>query len=258
MGFSLMRPVLVRYVLKAAARDRLVLSLLAAFIVASSLSMFMGSSAVVEKNIFALVFMGAGLRMAGVVGLILFVVFFVRRSFDARDVEFLLSRPVTRAQFLLSFAVGFWILAILTALVQGFAVGILTPGFVSAGSLLWTASLAIENIMIVSVAFFFSLILTSAATAAMASFGFYVLGRMMGEILGIMAAGGLGSWLVLPSHVMTMISMLIPRLDLLGQTSWLVYGTAGSVGYGFLIAQGLVFTALILTAAMIDLVRRKF
>ena len=258
MQSAFIRPVLVRYVIKAATRDRLMLSLLCSFIVAASLAVFMGSSAVAEKNVFALVFMAAGLRLAGVVGLVLFVVFFVRRSFDARDVEFLLSRPVTRVQFLLSFAAGFWVLALVTAIVQGLAMGLITPGFMTAGSLLWVASIAVENIIIVSTALFFSLILTSAATSAMATLGFYVLARMMGEILGVLAAGGIGAWMVIPANVMKMISMLVPRLDLMGQTTWLVYGPGGGIGYGFLIVQAVFFTALILTAALIDLARRKF
>lgn len=253
-----MLPVLIGYVLKAAIRDRLILTLLAAFIVCSSLSVFMGSSAVAEKNQFALVFMGAGLRLAGVLGLILFVVFYVRRSFDSRDIEFLLSRPVSRAQFLLSFAAGFFLLAVLTALVQGLSVGLILQGFVTPGSLLWTASLAAENMIVVTTAFFFAMILSSAASGAMATFGFYVLARMMGEILGIIDSGTASHWMLPMTFLMKGISMVMPRLDLMGQTTWLVYGPDSSVGYGFLLVQGAVFTALVLTAAMIDLARRKF
>ena len=79
-----MSSALVLYVLKAAVRDRLVAALFLAMLVAVSLSLFMGSAAVSEKGNFAIVFAGAGLRLAGIFGLVLFAVFFIRRAVTAQ------------------------------------------------------------------------------------------------------------------------------------------------------------------------------
>jgi len=98
---------LVTYVLMAALRDRLIVSLIVLVAVGTSLSVFIGSSAILEKDQFALVFAAAGLRFAGVAGLVLFTVFYVRRAFDTKDIEFLLARPVSRFSFLFSHAVAF-------------------------------------------------------------------------------------------------------------------------------------------------------
>jgi hypothetical protein len=126
--------------------------------------------------------------------------------------------------------------------------------------MLWVASIIAENIIMVNVALFFALFVSSASICAMACFGFYVLTRLMGELLGIIDTGsqvGVPSATIL-ARIVEIISAVLPRLDLMGQTSWLVYGADASVGYGFIITQCVVFTGLLLVAARIDLARRTF
>jgi hypothetical protein len=253
-----MLPSLVRYVLTAAIRDRLVVTLIAAMVVSVSLAIFMGSAAISEKGNFAIVFAGAGLRLTGVLALVLFVVFFIRRSFEARDVEFILSRPVTRVEFILSYSAGFSILALLLALVEGLCIYAPSPQSFDYGHLMWTLTIMMENIIMVNVALFFAMILSSAATAAMAAAGFYVLTRMMGQILGIIdghVAGG--SVIHGLENMMQGISMFLPRLDLMGQTSWLIYDP-GTANIGFILFQGAAFLFLIVLGALLDLARRQF
>jgi uncharacterized membrane protein len=79
---------LVRYVLTAALRDKVVWGVVAISLLAVCLSLFTANSAIIEKTQFAIVFMAGSLRLLTLFGLLLFVVFFIRRSFDARDVEF--------------------------------------------------------------------------------------------------------------------------------------------------------------------------
>lgn len=249
---------LVKYVLRAALRDRLVLSLIILLLLGTSLSVFMGSAAVTEKDYFSVVFAAGGLRFLGVLGLVLFSVFFIRRSFDARDVEYLLSRPIGRVEFLLSYAAGFSVLAAGLGLAQGACLYMVAPHMFGAGHMLWVASIIIENILMVNTALFFSMVLSSAASSAMAVLAFYVLARLMGQILGIIDHGSKYFDMRILEYIMQAISSVMPRLDLMGQTSWLVYGPDSGISYGFIFAQGFVFAALILLASLIDLVRRQF
>lgn len=248
--------VLVPYVLRAAVRDKLIIAMVLALGVGTSLAIFMGSSALIEQSQFASVFAGAGLRSVIVLGLVLFVVFHIRRSFDSRDVEFLLSRPVSRAGFLAGFSVAFSLMATTAGLAAGVCLYLLGPEQFGAGHLLWIFSLIIENIVMVNVALFFAMTLSSSASAALATFGFYVLARMMGQILGI-----IDGHIATPSaltKMMQVISSVMPRLDLMGQTTWLVYGPDETSSYVSLAVQGGVFAALILMASLLDLSRRKF
>ena len=249
---------LVKYVLTASLRDRLVVSMIIMIILGVSLSVFMGSAAVIEKNQFVLVFAGASLRLAGVFGLILFVVSHVRRSFENKDVEFLLSRPIGRIQFLLSFAIAFSILAIITGLAVGGSVLALSPEKFTTGNLLWAMSIIVEFVIMVNAALFFAMVISSTASASMITIGFYILSRLMGQILGIISAkvatlafGPLG-------YIMQVVSVFMPRLDLMGQTSWLLYGFEDGISYGFIICQGLIYSVLLVLAGLIDLVRKQF
>lgn len=249
---------LVSYVCKAAIRDKLVISMLTLIALSASLSIFMASAASVEQDQFSAVFSAGSLRIVGVLGLVLFVCFFIRRSFDSKDVEFLLSRPIGRLQFLLSYALAFSLLAVLVGLACGLSLFAISPTIYSEGFVLWGLSLIIENIIMVNIAFFFSMMLASAATAVLAVLAFYVLGRMMGEILGIIDTGATGMSNAGLEMIMNVVSVITPRLDLLGQTSWLLYGAEIGVGFTFVMIQGAVFLFMVLCAALIDLFTRQF
>ncbi len=249
---------LMRYVLKAAARDKVIISLMVALALSCALSVFMGSVAVIEQDYFSIVFAASGSRISIVFGLVLFVVFYIRRSFEAKDIEFILSRPLSRVQFLLSYIAAFVVLAVLMGVVQGGCIYAMSGHLFSVGHWYWIVSVIAENMIMVSVALFFSMILSSAATAALACFGFYALARMMGHILGALDGGtdlpG-GKWI---GMVLEGISVVTPRLDLMAQSSWLIYGVDGSINLAVIILQGFIFSAFIFFATSIDLIRRQF
>lgn len=248
------------YVLTAAIRDKLFLSFFLLLAVGISLSIFMGSSAVNEQDQFTLVFAAAGLRMASVFGIVLFVVFFVRRSFETRDVEYLLTRPITRLDYLLSHVLSFMIIALCFSLLTAVCLAIMSPETGDNSSyLLWVFSFYAELIIIANTAFFFSMVLSSAVASVLITGAFYLLSRLMGQILGIIDRFEYGGAFSLMETVMRIISTIIPRLDLMGQSAWLLYGTdENSIGYGFILLQALVFSCLVLSAAMIDLKRKQF
>lgn len=250
--------VLIQYVLKAAIRDKLIIAMLVLIALTVSMSMFMASSAITEKGQFLTVYASGSLRILSVMGLIVFTAFFVRRSFEHKDVEFLLSRPISRIKFVLSYACAFSILAIIIGLASGIALLLISPEILSSAYILWTASIIVEAIIMINMTFFFAMILSSAATAVMAVFAFYVLSRMMGQILGILEAGTAGPVMDGMQMAMNMVSVLTPRLDLMGQTSWLVYGLGPDVNLAFVVIQGAIFLMLVIIASLIDLVVRQF
>ncbi|MCC6598190.1 MAG: hypothetical protein IT559_05335 [Alphaproteobacteria bacterium] len=249
---------LVRYVLIAALRDRLVLGLIILMALGVAMSVFLGSAAITEQGRFVAVYAAGSLRMINVLGLVLFAVFFIRRSFDARDIEFMLSRPIGRIRFLLSYVAAFSLLAACFGAITGLCLFVLSPEQDRGGLILWTISLVVENIIIINTALFFSMILTSAATAAFAVFGFYVLARMMSQILGIIDSGKSEMNSSVLETIMQGISMVMPRLDLMAQTSWLLYGVNDAAGLVFVLAQGTTYLAVIVLAALVDLRFRQF
>lgn len=85
---------------------------------------------------------------------------------------------------------------------------------------------------------------------------FYVLSRMIGQILGTAEESSLPLQDAMNTLVQ-IISIVTPRLDLMGQTSWLVYG-APDLTFGFIGLQGVLFSGLFILGACIDLFRRQF
>lgn len=270
-------PPLVRYVLTAAFRDKLMMTLFLMILIGSSLSIFLGSSAITEEISFSVVFAAGGLRFLGVIGLVLFICFYIRRAFDHKEVEFMLSRPMSRLGYLITHSFAFTILASIIGLCLMGSIALLGHPPLD-GILAWGFSIIIELIIMANIALFFSMVLSSAAGSALACLGFYALARMIGTILGITDAPANEAWLTILGQIMEFFSIIIPRFDLMGQTAWLVYGapdlsslefsanmkdkakfiieTIGLLGYIF--AQGIVFTYLIISATYYDLIRRQF
>jgi hypothetical protein len=249
---------LFRYILMAALRDRLILSLVALMLVVLSLSVFFGGTVVTEQDQFVRTFAAFGVRLFGVVALVMFVVTYIRRSFENREVEYLLSRPIGRIRFILTHAAGFTFLSLLAALVLGGAVVILQFFNIHAGAVMWWISLAVEFSIMANVAMFFAFVLTSQTICLIVVFAFYLLSRLMGEILGILQKGGQTGAMNILGKIMEMISVFIPRLDLMGQGKWLLYGAPEAISVPFLLAQGCVFLAMIVGASVLDMHRRQF
>ena len=249
---------LISYVIKAAVRDRLILGLALLLIMAASLSIFMGSAAVTEQDQFAAVFAAGSIRLMNVIGLTLFIVFFIRRCFEMRDIEFMLSRPVGRKRLILSYSAGFSLIAVALGLVSGTSLFLLSPHLFSDGYILWTLSLIVENIIMVNVALFFSMILSSASSCAFACLGYYILARMSAELLGVVEGGKqLFNSEILEFGLQLISMLMLPRLDLLTQTSWLIYGPQ-DIGYAFVLIQGFFYTAVVISAALLDMRYRQF
>lgn len=255
MGYQL-----ILYVLWGAVRDRLLLTVIVSMGLVAAISMFLGSAAILEQADFTKVFMASGLRLVGVLGLVLFIVFFIRRSFETKDVEFMLSRPIGRVSFILSYSAAFSLIAVFLGAICGGMVMVMAGQALGAGQVYWCLTVMAEYVVVANVALFIAMVLSSASACAMATLGFYLLCRMSGQFLGITDAAIMQDTFV--SSVMNTlfqtISVFLPRLDLMAQTSWLVYGVGSVSDILFLMAQALVFSVFILCACLMDLIRRQF
>ncbi len=256
--------VLVKYVLTAALRDRLLWGILAMSVLGVCLSIFSGSAAIVEQNQFILTYMAGGLRIIALLGLVLFAIFYIRRSFDSRDIEFLLTRPISKGKFVFSHVLAFSILTIVSGLFISLIMSVVAYHYnVHSSFYLWCFGVTFELMIVVNVAFFFSMVLSSPVTAGMATFGFYILSRLMGQLLSILhhspdpvslqeyVMNGLG-------YLFSLISIVFPRLDLLAQTSWLIYGGGTFSSWALIVVQGGAFLLLASVATWLDLRRRQF
>ena len=170
---------LVGYTLKAALRDRLIMIMIVAFVLSICMSLFMASAVVTEQDMFSAVFMAGSLRIFAVMGVILFACFHTRRLFENREVEYLLSRPISRPEFVLSIALSFSITALCFTALAALAIAFSTQHPSALSFVIWSGSLAVELLIVVNAALFFSMVISSAAGSAMATIGFYVFARYL-------------------------------------------------------------------------------
>ncbi|MEI6985658.1 MAG: hypothetical protein WCK65_05985 [Rhodospirillaceae bacterium] len=255
MLFLLIRPVLL-----AALRDRLLLALPLFMAAAAAMASFISYASLTEQQEMRAAVAGGSVRLIVVAGLVLFVVFHVRRSFDSREVEMLLSRPISRSTYVLACMAAFGALALLMALVA-VAVVAMVAAPSPLGLALWGVSLVMELWVMAAAALFFSLSLPTATVSALVCGGFYVLARMIGVVLGAAHMGDPMRILHLADRIMDYVAVVVPRLDLFGQSSWLVYGYHGGAGEAplwLLVVHGVGYVTLLVAAAVVDLRRREF
>ncbi len=247
-----------RYILLTAIRDRLFIALFAAIFLSFGISVFMGGTAVSEQNQMIISYTAGSSRLIMVIGFIVFVCFHVRRAFDNREIELILSRPISRHAFIFSYWLGFAALTALIVLPVAMVIGFLARLQIS-GTLYFAASLLCESFIIVAFALFISLILKSAVGAVLACFGFYFLSRMMGFFLVLIenshyAAVSLNGLL---DKLLYALSIFAPRLDQFAQSKWLVYGPEGAHLHFFLL-QTLAYIPFLLLLTIADFRNKQF
>ena len=250
---------LVRFTATAIRRDRIVQLVLVLMALGVMTAMFLGGAAVTEQKAYTVAASATILRIIAVLGLVVFISFFLRRSFESREIDYLLATPLTRTKLLASFAAAFMLLALLLTAAIGICVGVLSGKF-SAGWLLWTSSAAVELMITAMITLFFACVLRSATVATLCSLGYYTLARMMGVMIGIVEAKlDVGRPLFdFMGLVVQMLAKITPRFDLMSQSAWLVYNDATGLAYWILPVQLVVFVLLFFVCAAFDLRRVQF
>lgn len=250
----------IRYVLLTATRDRLFFALLLGILAAAYVSSVLGSTAMLETQQMSLSFTAASARVIIMVGLIVFIGFHMRNAFDAREIDVLLSRPISRTSLVLSYWLGF--IAVGTLLVIPTLAVIAYVGLLNTtGYLLWSVSLVLETWLVVTIALFASLTIKSGVGTVLASLAIYTISRMMGFFISTTKTGVLFEAENINQSarfLMNGISMVVPRLDFFAKSQWLIYGPKSYEDLWLFLMQAGVFIPLLLAAAIIDFKRKQF
>ncbi len=251
---------MMRYVWLTAVRDRMLLGLVVLMLACYGMCVFLAGTAVLEKGAFLVTLLAGSLRLLLALGVLVFVVFHVRRSFEQKEVEVALSRPLGRATYLLGYALGLWRVVLVLWLVAALLVAF-TLGAEWSGWALWAASLLTELWLLSTLALVVALMMRSAVLAVMGSLVIYSMGR-----LGILLVSTAESSFSKLNHtfdtfapvLLQAAAMLTPRLDMLAQTRWLVYGLPSQEQLGWMLLQPLIYIPLLLVLGMVDFSRRQF
>jgi ABC-type transport system involved in multi-copper enzyme maturation permease subunit len=248
---------LARVTLLEAVRNRLLWLAAIVIVVALGLAQFLNQVAITESREIQTALLAAPLRVAAVFMIAVFVITSMVREFNDKVIELLLSLPAPRAFYFLGKFAGYAAVALIVALLSALP---LAPFANPPGLALWTASLFCELLIVAAISLFCVLSFAQVVPAFAAVGGFYLLSRSMAAMQVIAGA---------PLHeptltdravnvIVQMIALLLPSLDRMTQTIWLLEPLPGASGLGGVLGQTAIYLLLICSAALFDLYRRNF
>lgn len=250
---------ILKYILKNGLRDRLYLGLLITLIVSFSISIFLGSTMIVEQQQSTTAYIAGSARAILAIGMILFVCLSINRAFENKEVEFILSKSISREQFILGYLAGFFLSAFIIFIPLIVAIAIIGNANLI-GLATWSATLLSEILIVISFSLLASMILKNSFSAIMASFAFYMISRLMGMfVMAIELPQDLAAAKnnVL-SFVLKILSAIFPRLDLFAQSAWLSYGIKDYEGIKIIAIQSLIYIPLMIFMSFHDFKRKQF
>jgi ABC-type Na+ efflux pump permease subunit len=229
----------------------------ACIILGVALAAFLAQVALTESRALQLALVAALLRAAAVFLVAAHVASSTLREIDDKALELLLSLPLPRAAQYLGRLAGF--VACAAALSVAFALPLLLwapPAAVA----LWALSLALECSLVAAATLFFAMSLAQLVPALAATAGLYLLGRSIAAIQAIAQGPSAAASLAHDAARWSLdaVAFLLPRLDAVTRTEWLLYGAPAPAAYLIALGGLLLYLALVVAAGLFDFYRRNF
>jgi len=250
-----MRPILgiARFVLLEGLRSGLPWLALAFIGASICFAAFLGEVALTETRELQAAASAAFLRAGAAFLIAGHVVASTAREASDRVLDLALTLPISRSTYYAGKLVGFAGCALLLA--TAFAMPLIlwsTP----AALVSWWVSLTAEMMLVAAMALFFSMPLSGLVPAIAATAGLYLLGRSISTIQAIAAGPLAQAQDDALRGIVGSLALLIPRLDAVTRTEWLVYGLPGLGDLLAALAGVALYCALLGAAGLFDFSRR--
>jgi len=247
---------IARYTLLEARRSALPWLAVGCIAAALALAAFVSQVAITEGLRLQASMAGALLRACAVFLLAAHVVASITRDANDKGIELALALPISRPSWylgkLLGFSVCGAVLSIAFALPLLFWAG-------AAPLAAWGISLAVECALIAAASLFFASALAQVVPAIAATAGLYLLARAMAAIQAI-ASGPLAEQTFagkLARGSVDTVAYLLPRLDAVTRSDWLIYGAPAATEFLQAVCAMLLYFALLAAAGLFDFARRN-
>ena len=129
------------------------------------------------------------------------------------------------------------------------------------GLIIWSLSLFAEVIIISTFTFFISLFIRNSTISILISACFYVLCRLYGFFLNAInnpnSFTNSDALTMVMGKILKFIGIFFPRLDLLNQSEWLIYGVYNFSTYSAVLANCFLSSFFILLLAIFEFNRRE-
>ena len=250
----------LKYVMLSALRDKFFLGLFIAIISIFGVSNLIGFTATTEESLMQTVIFGGTFRLILIFGMIIFICFHINKSYENKEISFILSKDISREKFLLSYWISFNLIA-LSLLLFFLLIFLCFCEYNLLGTLQWVVSVLFEIMLITMFSILASFVLQSAVFSVFVSSGFYIVARLMGFFININLITGSSKiynfFLELSQILSKAISALIPRLDLFGQTKWLIYGADFNI-FKIITVQFFIYILIMFVMAFYDFRKKQF
>ena len=244
---------IARFVLLEGLRSSLPWLALACIGASASLAAFLGEVALTETRELQAAASAAVLRASAVFLIAVHVVTSTTREASDRVLELALTLPISRSIYYAGKLVGFSGCAFLLS--AAFAMPLLfwsTPGALAS----WWVSLTAEMTLVAAMALFFSMPFSGQVSAIAATAGLYLLGRSISTIQAIVAGPLAQAQDGILRGIVDSLALLVPRLDAVTRTEWLVYGLPGFGDLLGAMASLAIYCTLLAAAGLFDFSRR--
>jgi ABC-type transport system involved in multi-copper enzyme maturation permease subunit len=199
----------------------------------------------------------AAINLVAVVVAIFVGIGLVTKEIERRTIYTILSRPITRVQFILGkyIGLGFIVVANVAIMFGMFLVTVWLSGNPIYGSLFQAVQLIlVETWLVMAIALFFSTFSTSILSATL-TIGLYIIGHLTGDLKAIAEK----SDNPLTESVMAALYYLCPNLEMLNVKGQAAGGNLVELGYqATATAYGLLYAGILLTGACLIFQRRDF
>jgi ABC-type transport system involved in multi-copper enzyme maturation permease subunit len=247
---------LAKAALLEAFRNRILWLAAVVVVAAFGIAQFLNQVAMTESREIQAALLAALLRVAAVFILATFVITSMLRESSDKVTELLLSLPVPRATYFFGKFAGYALVAAVLALIFALPLALFShPGGLAA----WAVSLFCELLIVTAMSVFCVLSLTQVVPAFAAVAGFYLLSRSMAA-MQIIAGAAVDPTLTdrVVNAIVALIALLLPALDRMTQTAWLLESAPGAQTILSLLTQTAIYLMLIGAAALFDLYRKNF
>ncbi len=217
---------------------------------------FLGSNAVVENQEAKIVYTAGFSRVAIILGFITFVVFYIKRMFENHEIEVILSHSISRQKVLIAMFFAFSVSLFVLIFPIGLTLFLLKTNVLNI--IIWCFSVYFEGLILLSFTLCCSLIINSFVHSLSACFVMYLVGRVIGNFVAYLTISFSTDWRNLLGAILKILSLFIPRLDVFGKTSWLIYGDYTFNEILLFILKTFVFCGIFLCIASIDLKKKDF
>jgi ABC-type Na+ efflux pump permease subunit len=221
------------------------------------LAAFLSQVALTESRELQTAIVAAWLRACAVFLIAAHVATRTLREIDDKVLEQMLALPLGRPSLYLGRLAG--LAACGALLAAAFAAPLAAwapPGAVA----LWGLSLACEVALVAAAALFFAMTLVQPVPAIAATAGLYLLARSIAALQALAGGGPLADESIagtLARGAVSAVAFLLPRLDAVTRSEWLLYGAPPAAAYAAAIGSLLLYGIVLAAAGLFDFQRKN-